>query len=249
MTDGLPGYAPSELTDTQLALSNGAGCPFLWLAALGVEPLVTGLVRHSGPLRSGRRRAAGLLRKPGDGWSAMWWQKAVAVTVVGVSLLAYPVVILLQESRVQAGNAVQPRYILPMMLMLVGLSLLRRRGRLAAQPLPGRGPGGWPRARPVPGAVLEPGPLRERRLDGPADLDGRRLVVERAAGVAALALDRGQFAFAAVAVVVLGHGVERGPRPLGRSRPAIATTARRGEQQEEQQSTRRGAQPFIAADG
>ena len=39
VTDGLPGYAPSELTDTQLALSNMLGAPFLWLAALGVGPL------------------------------------------------------------------------------------------------------------------------------------------------------------------------------------------------------------------
>ena len=128
--DGAFGDLVIQSSDTQLAISNMMGAPFLWLAALGVGPLSSlGWFDTPVPYISA---VAALLAFCGSlvhGWSAMWWQKAVAVTVVGVALLAYPV-ILLQESRVQAGNAVQPRYILPMMLMLVGLSLLRRRGRV-----------------------------------------------------------------------------------------------------------------------
>ena len=159
------------------------------------------------------------------GWSAMWWQKAVAVTVVGVSLLAYPV-ILLQESRVQAGNAVQPRYILPMMLMLVGLSLLRRRGRV------------W-RLNLFQVVVLAGGLALAQSLALYSNLvryvNGGSTALPTSMGggwwwnglpVSPLWLwIVGSVAFAAVAVVVLGHGVERGPRPSGRSRPAIATTA------------------------
>ena len=159
----------------------------------------------------------------------MWWQKAVAVTVVGVSLLAYPV-ILLQESRVQAGNAVQPRYILPMMLMLVGLSLLRRRGRV------------W-RLNRFQMVVLAGGLALAQSLALYSNLvryvNGGSTALPTALGggwwwnglpVSPLWLwIVGSVAFAAVAAVVLGHGVERVPRRRDaadrRSRPRPARRA------------------------
>ena len=36
--EGLPGYPPGEMSDTQLALGDMLGAPFLWLAALGSGP-------------------------------------------------------------------------------------------------------------------------------------------------------------------------------------------------------------------
>jgi hypothetical protein len=53
----------------------------------------------------------------------MWWQKTVALVVVLAGLVCYPL-ILLQESGLYIGGGVQPRYLLPMMLMLAGISLL-----------------------------------------------------------------------------------------------------------------------------
>jgi hypothetical protein len=224
--EGLPGYPPAEMSDTQLAISNLLGVPFLWLAALGVGPL-SGLGWFDTPVPYVTAVAALLAFGAGlvHGWSAMWWQKAVAVAVVGVSLMAYPV-ILLQESRVQAGNAVQPRYVLPMMLMLVGLSLLRRRGRV------------W-RLNLFQVLVLAGGLAVAQSAALYSNLvryvNGGSTALPTSMGggwwwnglpVSPFWLWLvGSVAFAAVAAVVLGHGLERRPRSSGRSRPAIATTA------------------------
>ena len=79
----------------------------------------------------------------------MWWQKAVALVVMVVALVGYPL-ILLQESGLYIGGGVQPRYLLPMMLMFAGMSLLPRAGhRITAEPVPGRGPDGGPHRRAV----------------------------------------------------------------------------------------------------
>jgi hypothetical protein len=130
VAQGLPGYGHAPMSDTQLAISNVLQAPFLWLAALGAGPL-SQLGWFDTPISYLTAFFATVAFSAAivHGWGAMWWQKGVAVAVVAAGLLAYPV-ILLQESGLQAGGGIQPRYVLPMMLMLVGLSLLRRRGRI-----------------------------------------------------------------------------------------------------------------------
>lgn len=63
------------------------------------------------------------------GWSSMNGRKLIAVSGVAVCLVAFPLLVLAQN-RHTVGMAVQPRYLLPMIVLLAGLSLLRVDGRL-----------------------------------------------------------------------------------------------------------------------
>jgi hypothetical protein len=127
---GIPGYDAAPLGASELLISNLMQAPFLWLAALGNGPLsALGWFDTPIPIVTGIGAVLAFCVVLFHGWSAMWWNKAVAVLVGLAALVAYPVIVL-QESGVQAGIGMQPRYVLPLMLLVLGVSLVRRRGRL-----------------------------------------------------------------------------------------------------------------------
>jgi hypothetical protein len=134
VADGVPGWDPSQLSGGALLVANLVDLPRLWSGAAGVGgmgrlgwfdtpmPLVVGV--------SVLLALGGLLVL---GWSQVTWPKAIAGTISLAAVAAYPLA-LLQLSHVEVGQVVQARYVLPLMVMFVGISLLPRvrLGRIAA---------------------------------------------------------------------------------------------------------------------
>ncbi len=128
-TNGIPGYPRAEATDTALLLSNLFNLPLFWTAPLGIGPaFLTNLGWFDTPMpmavgvASVGAAAFALLQ----GWQAMWWSKRLVLLAIFGTLIGYPL-ILLQESHLVIGYGVQPRYLLPALMMLGGVSLLPRR--------------------------------------------------------------------------------------------------------------------------
>lgn len=61
------------------------------------------------------------------GLSRAWTRKTIAVLLVAGALFAFPLLVLVQSKQV-VGQAVQPRYLLPLVVMLIGVSLLSTAG-------------------------------------------------------------------------------------------------------------------------
>ena len=123
-TTGLGGYERMDISGAALFASNLVQVPFFWTSALGFGPMAplgwfdTGL-----PFIVGFGGVIAFATLCFQGWASMWWKKVVALTVVALALTAYPLVIL-QLTHILAGNGVQPRYLLPMLVMFTGVSLL-----------------------------------------------------------------------------------------------------------------------------
>ncbi len=124
---GLTGQSdPSALPLPELVVQNLLNVPSLWAGVFGTWGLgwldtpmppvvwVGALGVFAGVIFSGIR--------------SMSWRKATALGVVGAALVLVPVWVLVQ-SRVIVGAEVQPRYILPLMVMLGGVALVRVAGR------------------------------------------------------------------------------------------------------------------------
>jgi hypothetical protein len=125
-TEGFPQTGPPAGDGWNLLLTNAGLVPYLWTSALGVGPLASlGWFDTPVPWAVGVASLFSYAALLFTGWSSMWWQKAVALGVVLAALVGYPL-ILLQESGRHVGDMVQPRYLLPMMLMFAGVSLLPR---------------------------------------------------------------------------------------------------------------------------
>ena len=57
------------------------------------------------------------------------WRKGVALAIVAITLIALPMFVLYQGNNL-VGEVLQPRYLLPLILLLAGLALLPVRGRM-----------------------------------------------------------------------------------------------------------------------
>ncbi|GAA5123439.1 hypothetical protein GCM10023339_43350 [Alloalcanivorax gelatiniphagus] len=127
LTDAF-GYTRPELTTTQLFLINLSSLPTLWLGAFGSGPLGrTGWLETPYPpivtmLAIGTW--FGLLLQ---GWRRMFPAKLLALGLVGAALFVHPMY-LLMKSHVLVGEGVQPRYVLPILVIFTGLCLLDARG-------------------------------------------------------------------------------------------------------------------------
>ena len=62
-----------------------------------------------------------------QGWRRIFPAKLVGLALVGAALFVHPMYLLMQ-SRVLVGEGVQPRYVLPILVIFTGLSLLGARG-------------------------------------------------------------------------------------------------------------------------
>ena len=121
---GLDGYEPTPASDMVLFMSNALQVPFIWMSAVGAGPMASlGWFDTPMPwiIGFGSAFACGALCF--QGWASMWWKKAVALLLLALALTVYPLVIL-QLTGIFAGNGVQPRYLLPMLVMFAGMSLL-----------------------------------------------------------------------------------------------------------------------------
>ena len=122
---GFPGGEPTPpFEGWTLLLANAIQVPFLWTSTLGAGPMsALGWFDTPVPWVVGIASVMSFAALLFTGWASMWWQKIVALVVILVGLVGYPL-ILLQESGLYIGGGVQPRYLLPMMVMLAGVSLL-----------------------------------------------------------------------------------------------------------------------------
>jgi hypothetical protein len=127
--NGLEGYGHVELTGFALFMNNFLQVPFLWMSAVGAGPMSSlGWFDTPMPWIVGFGGALVSAALCFVGWGSMWWKKAVALVLLGLALLVYPLLIL-QLTGIYAGDGVQPRYLLPMMVTFVGISLLPVLGR------------------------------------------------------------------------------------------------------------------------
>jgi hypothetical protein len=127
-TEGFPGTGTPAFDGWTLLLANAIQVPYLWTSALGAGPMASlGWFDTPVPWAVGVASVAACAALVFTGWSSVWWQKIVALVIMLAALIGYPL-ILLQESGLYIGGGVQPRYLLPMMLMFVGMSLLPRAG-------------------------------------------------------------------------------------------------------------------------
>ena len=121
---GFPGTGTPAPDSSTLLLSNAMQVPYLWMSALGAGPMSSlGWFDTPVPWAVGVASLGAFAALVFTGWISMWWQKLVALVIMVVALVGYPL-ILLQESGLYIGGGVQPRYLLPMMLMFAGMSLL-----------------------------------------------------------------------------------------------------------------------------
>jgi hypothetical protein len=126
-TEGFPGGTPPE-DGWELFFANAIQVPYLWTSALGAGPMAAlGWFDTPTPWLAGFASVVSCGALLFTGWSSMWWKKALALGIVLAALFGYPL-ILLQESGLYIGAGVQPRYLLPMVLMFAGLSLLPHPG-------------------------------------------------------------------------------------------------------------------------
>lgn len=63
------------------------------------------------------------------GFGRLYTRKALALAVVGLTLIALPVIVLTRGGDI-VGEEVQPRYLLPLIVMFAGILLLRSGGRI-----------------------------------------------------------------------------------------------------------------------
>ena len=122
------GYTRQELTTTQLFLINLSSLPTLWLGMFGSGPLGrTGWLDTPYPPIVTMLMIGvwfGLLLQ---GWRRLFPAKLVALGLVGAALFVHPMYLLMQ-SHVLVGEGVQPRYVLPILVIFTGLCLLGTHG-------------------------------------------------------------------------------------------------------------------------
>jgi len=127
ITEGF-GYTRPELTTTQLLLINLSSLPTLWLGVFGSGPLgpIGWFDTPFPPMVPTLATAAwfGVLLQ---GWRRTYPAKLVGLALVGAALFVHPMYLLMQ-SHVLVGEGVQPRYVLPILVIFTGLSLLGTRG-------------------------------------------------------------------------------------------------------------------------
>lgn len=123
LTAGLTGQSsPSPLPLPELVIQNLLNVPALWAGVFGTWQL--GWLDTPMPAVVWVGALGAFAAMVFAGLRSMSWRKAVALGIVVSALVLVPVWVLVQ-SRVVVGAEVQPRYILPLMVMLGGVALLQ----------------------------------------------------------------------------------------------------------------------------
>jgi hypothetical protein len=124
--EGVLGWDPSPLTGHELLLANLADLPRLWGGITGLGGLGRlGWYDTPMPWVVSLGSSLVLLALLGWGWSSANRRKVAAAVVAVGAAAAYPL-LLLQLSHVQVGQIVQPRYVLPLLGLALGVSLVPR---------------------------------------------------------------------------------------------------------------------------
>jgi len=127
VSEGLPGAGGEPLPPSVLLGSNFIEMPGLYLGALGGDEIGWGDTPLPSTVLFASFAVVVALAVVGAG--ALWRRKVAAIAVVLVLLIALPMVIF-YSSNATVGNLVQPRYMLPLMIVLIGLLLLPPPGGL-----------------------------------------------------------------------------------------------------------------------
>jgi hypothetical protein len=124
---GLPSSGGQGPNWKQLLFLNALNVPTLWAGALGLWGL--GWLDTALPSLVWVSTLAVFCALTFTGLKSLGIRKILAVAGIFAALWAIPSYILLQ-SRVFVGTQVQPRYILPLMVLLAGVTLLQSKGRV-----------------------------------------------------------------------------------------------------------------------
>jgi hypothetical protein len=120
--------AAAVLTKWQLVMVNTGALPVLWLGSFAAGPM-----GRAGWLDTGFPQLVPVLviavwfLVVAQGLRRMFPAKALGVGLVVAALFVHPLYLLVQ-THVLVGEAVQPRYLLPLLVLLTGLVLLAPRG-------------------------------------------------------------------------------------------------------------------------
>jgi hypothetical protein len=126
-----PGAAPGlqQVSSVGLAVANFQSLPTLWFGGLGFGPMgALGWLDTPMPAIVGFLSTAVWIGLVFSAWKDMTRGKAVAITLIGVGMIVYPLYIL-DRSGMTVGSGFQARYLLPLLVILTGFSL-QRMGRL-----------------------------------------------------------------------------------------------------------------------
>lgn len=124
---GLTGHSdPSPLPLIDLVIQNLMNVPSLWAGVFGTWQL--GWLDTPMPAVVWVGALGVFAAMVFAGARSMSWRKAAALGIIAVALVLVPMWVLVQ-SRVTVGFEVQPRYVLPLMVMLGGVALLPVAGR------------------------------------------------------------------------------------------------------------------------
>lgn len=128
LSRGLTGNSdPSELNTAGLIFRNLTDVPSLWAGVFGTWPL--GWLDTEMPAIVWACAMGVFAAMCFLGLRSIAWRKWTALAIVAAALVVVPTWVLVQ-SHVVVGAEVQPRYILPLMIMIGGVALLQLPGRL-----------------------------------------------------------------------------------------------------------------------
>lgn len=120
---GLTGHStPADASFTELLLTNLREVPELWAGVFGFWGL--GWLDTVMPAAVWVGAGSAFVALVFAGFISMNWRKAIALGIVFLALLLFPSWILVQ-SQTFVGREVQPRYILPLIVMFGGIALLQ----------------------------------------------------------------------------------------------------------------------------
>jgi hypothetical protein len=105
--------------------------PYLWAGVFGIWPL--GWFDTPMPALVWALAGCAFAGVVVAGLGLRWPRKWVVTVIVFASLVLIPMALLVQ-TRATVGDAVQPRYILPLMVMLAGVALLQGQSRITSLP-------------------------------------------------------------------------------------------------------------------
>jgi hypothetical protein len=106
---------------SQLLWSHLQSIPSLWYGAFGSAPIGWGDTSLAPSVLFGSLLA--WVAVVYTGWASMNRTKALSIALVGLALLVFPLY-LLTRSKLVVGEGLGPRYLLPMIIILTGISLL-----------------------------------------------------------------------------------------------------------------------------
>jgi hypothetical protein len=122
------GQPTGEATTTQLLLMNLSALPTLWLGIFSSGPLGrTGWLDTPFPPIVSMLAIAVWFALVLQSWRRMFPAKLVGLGLMGAALVVHPMYLLMQ-ARVVVGAYVQPRYLLPIIVIFTGLAILGTTG-------------------------------------------------------------------------------------------------------------------------